>query len=66
MIENLVNAISYYLLLEKVGGGGGGGRYIQSSTKSSQVMCRTDPQNPGQQICKRVERYSYTDPQTGK
>jgi hypothetical protein len=65
--EKLVSLLIYsdYLM---IGGSGGGGKpfiAFGGSSKSSQVVCRNDPENPGQQICKRVERYSYIDPRTG-
>ena len=49
------------------GGGGGGGKpYIRQSFMSYSQVCRPDPENPGQQICKKVRQESYLDPETGK
>ena len=50
------------------GGGGGGKPFIAfgGSSSSSSVTCRNDPENPGQQNCKRVERITTRDPLTGQ
>jgi len=52
----------------KFGGSGGGKPFIAfgGSSRSSQTVCRPDPNNPGQQICKRIEKESYRDPFTGE
>ena len=53
----------------KHGGNGGGGKpYIRFGgfTSSSSIVCRPDPENPGQQICKKVVKESSIDPETGK
>eukprot|EP00347_Sterkiella_histriomuscorum_P000286 403376463 len=50
----------------KGGDGGDGKPFIAYSSTSSSVQCRTDPENPGQQICKKVTRQSYLDPETGR
>ena len=51
------------------GGGGGGGKpYVRFGSMSSfsSTICRPDPDNPGQQICKKVHQETVIDPETGK
>jgi hypothetical protein len=50
-------------------GGGGGGKPFTTfggSSSSFSISCRTDPENPGQQICKRVEMKTTRDPISGQ
>ena len=49
-------------------GGGGGKPYIRFGSTSimSSTICRPDPENPGQQICKKVHQETVIDPETGK
>ena len=52
-----------------MGGGGGGGKpyfRFSSSSSYSTVVCNPDPENPGQQICKKVVKNTSIDPDTGK
>jgi hypothetical protein len=52
-----------------MGGGGGDGKpYFRFSSSSSftSVVCEPDPENPGHQICKKVEKNTSIDPETGK
>jgi hypothetical protein len=53
---------------QKFGGGGGGGpkAFFSSSSSMSSIVCRPDPNNPHQQICKKVVKESSIDPLTGK
>ncbi|CDW76688.1 UNKNOWN [Stylonychia lemnae] len=48
------------------GGGGAPKVWGYSSSSSSSITCRNDPENPGQQICKKITRQNYFDPVTGK
>ena len=55
-----------------MGGSGNGSDngkpYIRfgSSSSFSSTICRPDPENPGQQICKKIVRQTVIDPETGK
>ena len=49
------------------GGGGPSGFFaFGGSSRSSSVVCRPDPTNPGHQICKKVSTESRIDPRTGQ
>mmetsp|Transcript_9370 Transcript_9370/g.15808 ORF Transcript_9370/g.15808 Transcript_9370/m.15808 type:complete len:124 (-) Transcript_9370:936-1307(-) len=54
---------------QEFGGGGGGGKpfiRFSSSSSMSSVVCRPDPNDPYQQICKTVTQQTSIDPETGK
>jgi hypothetical protein len=46
----------------KGGEGGGPKGFFRSVSSFSSVVCRPDPENPGRQICKRVEQSDTFDP----
>ena len=46
----------------KGGDGGGPKGFFKSVSSYSSVVCRPDPDNPGRQICKRVEQSDTYDP----
>lgn len=47
------------------GGGEGPKSYFKSYSSVSSVVCKPDPENPGRQICKRVENSKSYDPISG-
>lgn len=49
----------------KGGDGGGPKGFFKSVSSFSSVVCRPDPENPGRQICKRVEQSDTYDPFEG-
>jgi hypothetical protein len=49
----------------KGGDGDGPKGFFKSVSSFSSVVCRPDPENPGRQICKRVEQSDTYDPFNG-